>query len=107
MKVEVLYFRGCPNHQQAVENAIIAAREEGVTISLNEVEIHTPEEAQEMFFLGSPSVRVNGLDIEPAARKATGFGLGCRCYITQEGSSGPPSIGAIREALVEASERSN
>jgi hypothetical protein len=57
-----------------------------------------------MAFLGSPSVRVDGLDIEPGARDATGFGLGCRSYDTRGGRSGTPSVAAIRRALAEAAD---
>ena len=104
MKVEVLYFKGCPNLHQVVDNVLTAVREQGIMISLGQIEVHTPEEAKEMAFLGSPSVRVNGLDVEPGAREADGFGLGCRTYVTLEGRSGTPSVATIRRALAEATD---
>lgn len=53
-------------------------------------------------FLGSPSIRVNGLDIEPAARNATEFGLTCRTYVDGSARTGIPPEDAIRRAMVEA-----
>ena len=57
----------------------------------------TEAEADRMKFLGSPSVRVNGVDIEPAARERTEFALSCRLY----GKSGVPLKGLLVEALRE------
>jgi hypothetical protein len=48
-------------------------------------------------FLGSPTIRVNGLDIDPASRSVTGAGFACRCY-----AGGLPSEDMIRAALLEA-----
>jgi hypothetical protein len=47
-------------------------------------------------FLGSPTVRINGLDIEPSARQRTAFGMMCRTY---EGSGSVPSEDLIRSAI--------
>jgi hypothetical protein len=47
-----------------------------------------PTQAEEERFLGSPSVRVEGVDIEPGAGERTDFGLKCRLYRTSEGQSG-------------------
>ena len=50
-----------------------------------------------MGFLGSPTIRVNGLDIDPASRSVKGGGFACRCY-----AGGLPSEDMIRAALIEA-----
>src|SRR5579871_6168323 len=80
MKIEVLYFEGCPNHGAtvaAVRQVLIA---EGRSAEIEEVEVRTPEEAELRRFLGSPTVRINGLDIEPEARASKSYGFGCRTY---------------------------
>lgn len=103
MTVEVLYFKGCPNHEPAVEQVRKALSMEGLTLAVNEVEITDPAMAQKMSFLGSPSVRVNGLDIEPGARETGTFGFGCRTYADAEGKrSGLPPLEVIRQAARES-----
>ncbi len=81
MKVEVLYFKGCPNHESAVAQVWKAVSEEHVSAGVEEVEVRDATMAQEIGFLGSPTIRVNGLDIEEGARTAVGFGFGCRTYL--------------------------
>lgn len=95
MKVEVLYFEGCPNHAPAVQLAKEVVSELGVDAKVEEVEIKTPEEAVERRFLGSPSVLVNGVDVEPGARSRTDFGFAGRMY----NGRGLPSRESIVAAL--------
>lgn len=102
MKVEVLYFQGCPNHHATVEQVRRALSEERITHIVEEIEVQDDSAAQALGFLGSPSVRVNGLDIEPAARVGQRVGFGCRTYLEDGRRSGIPSVDMIRKALVEA-----
>ena len=98
MLIEVLYFPDCPNHGPTLELAKQAVGELEVQAEVREVRVETIEEAERRRFLGSPSVRVNGEDIEPDARLRTDFALSCRIY----GQRGVPPrelvVGAIREA---------
>ena len=55
-------------------------------------------------FLGSPTVRIDGLDIEPSARQRTAFGMMCRTY---EGGGGVPSEDLIRNAITRAATASS
>lgn len=100
MNVEVLYFPGCPNHKPAVERVREAIRAEGLTGEVAEIEVDA-DDAQRLRFLGSPSIRVNGLDIEPEARSATAFGMMCRTYADGCCHSGLPSRDLIQAALRE------
>ena len=104
MKIEVMYFQGCPNHHATVEQVIKALSAERITSPVQEIEVRDDSAAQALGFLGSPSVRVNGLDIEPAARIAQRTGFGCRTYVENGHRSGTPSVEMIRKALVEASD---
>lgn len=105
MKVDVLYFKGCPNHQSAVEQVREALRTEGIEAAVNEVEITDALMAQKIGFLGSPSVRINGLDIEPDARGIHSFGFGCRTYSDMQGRrSGLPPLALIRRAARESTQ---
>jgi len=102
MKIEVLYFDGCPNYEPALERVRALLMEEGVSAQVSEV--HVPDEAgaRAVGFLGSPSIRVNGLDVEPAARSAREFGMMCRTYFVGGQREGLPSSEMIRRALREA-----
>ncbi len=101
MKIEVLYFEGCPNHAPATELVREVLRKEGKCADIQEVEVRTPEQAQSLGFLGSPSIRVNGLDVEPEARLIKTFGFGCRTYFNEKGRSGTPSETVVRRAIHE------
>ncbi len=99
MKVEVLYFEGCPNHAPTVEKVGAELQSLGQPKEIREVEVRTQAEAEALGFLGSPSVRINGLDIEPEARNLTGYGMSCRTYLEGTVRSGVPSRDLIRHAL--------
>ncbi len=102
MKIEVLYFDGCPNHKPAVERVQQLLREEGVSAEVLEVNVSDASIAQRVGFLGSPSVRVNGLDVEPEARTAREYGLMCRTYSVDGRREGLPSREILRQAMREA-----
>src|SRR6267154_640916 len=102
MKIEVLYFDGCPNHRPAVERVQELLREEGVSAEVLEVNVSNASIAQEVGFLGSPSVRVNGLDVEPEARTAREYGMMCRTYSVKGRREGLPSRQILRQAIREA-----
>jgi copper chaperone CopZ len=99
MKVEILYFDGCPHYRPAVEQVREALRLEGLTAELVEINVPDAARAQELKFLGSPTIRVNGDDIEPAARSSTNFGLMCRTYGDAGRHTGVPPLDLIRAAL--------
>jgi mercuric ion transport protein len=101
MRVEVLYFEGCPNHAPTVERVRAELMSRGVTEEIEEVEIHNQSQAEARGFLGSPSVRIDGLDIEGEARNLKSFGMSCRTYLEGAVRSGLPSNELIRRALNE------
>jgi hypothetical protein len=102
MKVEILYFRGCPNHAPAVDRVREVLEQEGAPADVVEVEVKDGPTAQEMGFVGSPTIRIDGRDIEPAARQAGAFGFGCRIYADEGKRAGIPPAAWIRAALKEA-----
>ena len=51
-------------------------KEKGLRAKIESVLIHNEEEARAKRFLGSPTIQVNGLDLEPSARSLEAFGLG-------------------------------
>jgi hypothetical protein len=95
MLIEVLFFRGCPNHIPTVSLVRSVVRDLGITASISEIEVNEPSEALRLRFLGSPTVKVEGEDIETERRGDQDYGLSCRMY----GSSGVPSREMIASAL--------
>src|SRR5215203_4148822 len=102
MKVEVLYFASCPNHPPAVSQVQEALQQEGVTAEVVEVEVTDADTARAAGFLGSPTIRINGLDVEPSARAAQSYGLSCRTYTAVDYRAGVPPLAWIRAAIREA-----
>jgi len=101
MRVEVLYFEDCPNHAPTVERVRAELVSRGLPKEIEEVGIHNQAEAAALGFLGSPSVRINGLDIEEEARNLKSFGMSCRTYLEGTVRSGSPSSDLIGRALNE------
>lgn len=90
MKIEVLYFRGGPNHVPATEMLQEALDSLGRRDQIHQIEVRTEAAAAAIRFVGSPSIRINGSDIEPWARTAQGFGLSCRTYVNGSQRGGVP-----------------
>ena len=99
MKIELLYFDGCPTYRPAQESLEQALSEEGINARIELLAVNTDEEAQRMQFPGSPTIRVNGRDLFPAPVPLDG-GLGCRMYPTPEGLRGALTKEMLREALL-------
>jgi hypothetical protein len=98
MKVEILYFDGCPTYLKAEKTLREALEEEGLDAEIELVAVNTAEEAQELRFTGSPTIRVDGEDLFRAPERAE-YALGCRMYTTPEGLRGSPTTEMLREAL--------
>jgi len=94
MKVEIFYFEGCPNHLPTLERIKEVLQEEHCDAEVREVLVPDLQTAQRVEFLGSPTVRVNGIDIELNAQERKSFGLMCRTY-----SEGIPARELIRAAV--------
>lgn len=97
--IEILAFAGCPNLEQTRTNVHRALADEAITADITQVEVDTPEGAMSLRFLGSPSVRVNGRDIEPGAERRFDYGLMCRTYSVAGNVSGAPPVEMIRRAF--------
>jgi hypothetical protein len=104
-RVELLYFDGCPNWLAARELVETVGAEMNVAPDLRLVEVESPEAAEELRFLGSPTIRVEGLDVEPGAGDRTPFQYACRVYRTPSGLSGTPDPEWVRQALLWAERR--
>lgn len=101
-RVEILYFEGCPNHEAARELVEHAAEELSIQPRLELIRVADAEAAAELRFLGSPTVRVDGRDVEPGAEERREFVFSCRVYRSERGFAGQPDEAWIRSALTEA-----
>ncbi len=73
--IEVLYTPGCCFFEETVESIERLCAEHNITAKLEKVLIDNWEKAIEYSFIGSPSIRINGLDIDPRVRRASAEGF--------------------------------
>lgn len=87
-RIEVLYFSGCPHAGEAlrISREVVDRLLPGVGIE--SILVETDEEARTKEFLGSPSIQIDGIDIE--GRRGDIPGLACRVY---DGVMGVPPFG--------------
>ena len=99
MRVDFLFWAGCPSHPEAREllDDVLAAR--GVDLEVDVREVYTHDEAVELAFPGSPTIRVDGRDVDPAGA-ALPPSLSCRVYRLPDGRPSPvPSRQQLEEAI--------
>lgn len=99
-RVEILYFEGCPNHVPALEMVKRVAGELRLQPDIELIEVPDNEGTTRLRFLGSPTVRVEGRDVEPGAEERSDFALSCRVFRTEAGIAGQPDERWVREALL-------
>lgn len=97
--VEILYFDGCPNHEGALALVERVAGELGLEPEIRLVNVPDLEAADRVRFLGSPTVRVGGRDVEPGAEERLDYVFSCRVYRTEHGFAGQPQESWVRDAL--------
>jgi len=93
--VEVLYFEGCPGFAELLPRLRARVHEDRITLR----QVTTVSDAQTERFLGSPTVRVDGVDVEADAAQRDDFGLKCRLYATPDGLRHAPTDVMLATAL--------
>ena len=101
MTIEILYFAGCPSSVPALERVRAALESKHVLAAVRMVEVYDQEDAVARRFLGSPTIQVDGQDVEREARSRRDFGFMCRTYRTPSGMTGVPSMQMIMGAISE------
>ena len=96
--VQLLYFEGCPHRIVAEERlrsalATIGRHDQAV----EHVLVESPEDAERLGFIGSPTILVDGRD--PFARGTEQPALACRVFTTPDGLAGAPTVGQLVEVL--------
>lgn len=92
MTIEILYFESCPSYKQALANVKAALKGKKVQAELKLIAVESEEEARKVGFQGSPSVRINGKDLEG---RDEGFNFSCRVYNVKGKLAVAPSKEAI------------
>ncbi|MFH5824773.1 thioredoxin family protein [Georgenia sp. AZ-5] len=104
MKIELLYFAGCPNWQVAHARLSDALARAGLADQdVDLVEVTTDEDAEVLRFAGSPTVLINGVDPFPGTEGA--HGLACRMYVGPTGIAGSPTVEQMVQAITATAER--
>ena len=103
LRVELLTFEGCPHLDQARRDLERVLRESIIETPVQVVYVSSFEDAEFLGFQGSPTIRINGDDVDPQPELP--IGVGCRLYSDDEGRPvGSPPVARIR-AAVEAHRR--
>jgi|Deesub1362A_J573_1020465.scaffolds.fasta_scaffold03069_3 hypothetical protein len=105
LEIRLLYFRGCPHFEDTLNLLRDVMKELGVKGDIELVEIRGQEDAEKYNFFGSPSIQINGVDIERTTGKPF---FGCRVYTDEEGNKkGLPPRSLLMRALRSAITKSN
>jgi hypothetical protein len=76
IQIRILHTPGCPNFSPTIEIIEKVGKELDVNVDIQSFLVSSQEQAVEHRCLGSPTIQLNGIDIEPAARGSMNFGLG-------------------------------
>jgi len=98
-RVELLWFGDCPNHDTARRLLRDAVARLAPDATIEDIDAGDPIVAERLRFPGSPTIRVDGVDIEPGFRDPADYTPRCRLYRTSSGLGGVPDPGWIEAAL--------
>ncbi len=103
MRIELLYFDGCPSYEALLPELHELLRDAGIEDEIQLRRVESLEDAERERFLGSPTLRIEGEDVDPTAGDRRDFGLKCRLYRVADGHARTPPESWIRSALARAS----
>ncbi len=104
MKIRFLYFKDCPHTKPTLNLLKKILKEKEIEEKIKIIEIESEEEARKYRFLGSPTIQINGWDIEKGRGKNLHV-FGCRVYKTEDGYSGVPPTEMIIKAIEETQKK--
>lgn len=87
LQIEFLYWEECPSHERALRLLKDVLNEENVPAHIQMIRVESDAEAEKLHFPGSPTIRVNGFDVDD--NPADPIGLSCRVYHEADGSVSP------------------
>lgn len=109
--VEVLVLGECRNTSAALDHVRHALATTNVAADVRLVRIESEIDARRNRFLGSPTVRVEGIDVESTAAARDDYGMQCRLYsVAGHFESAPPVawiVAALRSSTLQAANASS
>jgi hypothetical protein len=99
MRVELLHIPDCPNYEVAARLLKEILHEHGLLPKIAEVSVTDFAQAEALAFPGSPTIRIDGQDVDPALPEQGYRGLSCRTYIVDGKLQGFPSHAMIDQAI--------
>ena len=99
MTIELLYFAGCPSYEALLPRLRLVLDQERIDEQIELRRVESPEQAETERFLGSPTLRIDGRDVDPGAEARDDFGLKCRLYRSEAGLERTPPDEWIIAAL--------
>ena len=105
MRIELLWWDGCPSHPEALDDLRVVLSEEGLDPgTVVRREVTSDEQAARERFPGSPTIRIDGADAVPGP-EGEPFSLTCRVYRLRDGRVSPvPDSDDLRDAIRRAKE---
>ena len=97
MNIEIYYFEGCPTYIETAENLKFVLNDLWINSSFKMVEVKSAEEAISKKFMGSPTVRVDGTDIE---EREGDYVFGCRIYNIDGQTTGTPTKAFLKSKII-------
>jgi hypothetical protein len=101
MKIEFLYSKATGRSQEAEEAVRMAIESTDPSIEVSYTEVDGSEDARDKRFLGSPSIRVDGIDVEYGDREPDEYQAGARYYNTPQGWKPYPHARLIANTILE------
>ena len=99
MRIELLWFEGCPNHEVARALLRELLDERGLELPIEDLEVPDEATGDRVRFPGSPTIRIDGRDVEPGVEDCADCTPRCRIYHTPRGLRGVPEREWIEAAL--------
>jgi hypothetical protein len=104
--VEVLYVQDCPHYPGTLALVQRVLTELGIVAEVHPTLVVDQAAAEQARFAGSPTVRVDGRDVEPGSEPPSEIVVGCRLYRHEHRFAGHPAEAWVRAALLRAVGRS-
>jgi hypothetical protein len=99
MRIELLHWAGCPSTPEAQQLLAEVLAERSLDVPVHVREVTSQEEAERLTFPGSPTIRIDGRDVDTAGAAGRAM-LACRIYHLPDGRVSPvPSREQLEAAL--------
>jgi hypothetical protein len=99
VQIELFYWEGCPSYPEAKSMLEEVLEQHQIDAPVELREVRTDDEAEALRFPGSPTIRIDGRDVDPVGANARPA-LTCRIYHLPDGRVSPiPTREQLEAAL--------